>query len=185
MAVGFQVEPTGLRPRHTRLGIAAAVLIGAALIGLGLAAKSVPDPGPAVPSIAAAGPTAAGSAAAARTQPPVENATPAGPLRPLPTTLDCHDVTPAVCTEAASAALSVLPGDLPAVSGATVWHSLVCSVLPDCPPQLLAGDTVPLGSVILTFADAGPAAWINVVGHPGTSNGSAALPATAWIVRWQ
>jgi hypothetical protein len=182
--VGFQVEPTGLRPRHTRLGIAAAVLIGAALIGLGIAAKTT-GPGQAVPSIAAAGPTAAASAVAGRSPRPSGTATPPISARPFPTTLDCRDVTPAVCSEATSAALGVLPGDLPEVSGATVWKSLVCSVLPDCPPQLLAGDTVPLGIVILTFTDAGPAAWINVVGHPGTSTGSAALPATAWIVRWQ
>ena len=74
--------------------------------------------------------------------------------------------------------------DLPAVSGATVSRSLVCSSLPDCPPQLLTRDSTPLASVIVRFADAGPEAWINVVEHDSAPGGSAVKPARAWIVRW-
>lgn len=182
--MAFEVQPTGLRPRHPRLGIAAAVLIGAVLIGLGLATRPFPGPELDPPAFPSGSPAVARPVALA--SPPLDSHTDAQPgsLRPLPTTLDCRDVTREICTKAASAALSILQDDLPAVSGVTVWRSLVCSDLPDCPPQLLTRDTVPLGSVIVSFADVGPEAWINVVERQAAPDGSATEPAKAWIVRW-
>jgi hypothetical protein len=182
--MGFEVRPTGLRPQHPRLGIAAAVLIGAILVGVGVAARSAPATAPARAEPSSRGRVAASPVAVHQSPAAVGATLPAGSPRPLPATLECRDVTRLVCTKAATAAMAILPADLPAISGATVWHSLLCSVLPDCPPQLLTRESVPLGSVIVTFADAGPEAWINVVEHEGGPDGLAIRPARAWIVRW-
>jgi hypothetical protein len=63
----------------------------------------------------------------------------------------CVDLVASQCLRAAEAALTVVTGSTP-VAAADVWSSLICGVPRDCPARLL--DTgVPLGSVVLTFAD--------------------------------
>jgi len=80
----------------------------------------------------------------------------------------------------AKAALLALPGDVPEAIDATVWRSLLCNDNSDCPPSYLDG-SAPLGSVIISFADGGPRAAINVV--EGRTGPIRRAP-RAWVVRW-
>lgn len=100
--------------------------------------------------------------------------------RAVPTALTCRDVEAATCRRMAKAALLALPDDAPEAIDATVWRSLLCNNSFDCPPSYIDG-AVPLGSVIIRFADRGPRAAINVVdGPPGPIQRSP----RAWVVRW-
>lgn len=108
-------------------------------------------------------------------------APPARPPRRLPATLACEDLRLDECVRVARAAMAILPDDVADVSGASVWRSLRCGDTPDCPPEYLGG-SLPLGSVILQFADGSPAAAINVVDW---RHGEAIrLGPRAWLVEW-
>lgn len=100
----------------------------------------------------------------------------------MPDTVLCHGLDETRCTAVVRAALALLGAGVPDAVSATAWSSLLCDSTIDCPPADLA-TAVPLGSVVLTFADGGPSAWVNVVDHPAASGGG---PSTdAWIVLWQ
>ena len=80
-----------------------------------------------------------------------------------------------------AAALSALPEDAPEVTAAGAWKALLCGSTIDCPPARLRAAT-PRGSVVISFVDHGPDAWLNVIEVPAAGS----WPATteAWIVRW-
>ena len=105
--------------------------------------------------------------------------------RPIPVSVDCHDVDPFDCRLAVSTALGTLEGDVPAVAAADVWSGLVCGDTLDCPANRLDGRSTPMANVILRVAGGGPAAWINVVyrshGRPLDFDPTV----EAWIARWQ
>ena len=98
-----------------------------------------------------------------------------------PGRIQCHDdCRPPECERVIRAALRVLPADLPDVSGAAVWRSLVCNDTFDCPPGYLR-DSDAIGSVIMRFADDSPSVAVNVVDwRYGTS---IRLGLRAWIAR--
>jgi len=90
------------------------------------------------------------------------------------------------CLLIARSALAIIPGGLGAVTRVSVWHSILCDTVRDCPPSAFAGGNVPLGSVVVAFADASPSAWVNVAGRAIDARQPASrVSATAWIVRWQ
>lgn len=107
---------------------------------------------------------------------------PASPSRPLPSTVACHELDRGSCVEIIRAALADLPPDVPEASGASAWASLLCNSSIDCPPADLANGT-PRGSVVVSFTDGGPVAWVNVVDYPLL--GSPGTGTRTWIVRWQ
>ena len=107
---------------------------------------------------------------------------PASPARPVPSAVACHQLDQASCVAIIRAALAGLPADVPAASGASAWASLLCNSSIECPPADLA-EGIPRGSVVVSFTDGGPAAWVNVVDHPQT--GKPGLVTETWIVRWQ
>lgn len=154
--------------RFVALGLA--VVAGFAIVTSRLA------PAPTPTSRAAAGVESAiavnGSSRAAASLPALP--------RPMPVALDCTTLDAASCRRIAQAALDAVPADAPPIAHATVWGSLVCNDDFDCPGRYLA-DAVPLGSVIVVFADDGPAAAINVVDwrpQPGIRLGP-----RAWLAR--
>jgi hypothetical protein len=121
-------------------------------------------------------------AAATREAPGVASSATAGSTVPraVPTALTCRDLDVATCRRMAKAALLALPDDAPEAIDATAWRSLLCNSSFDCPPSYIDG-AVPLGSVIIRFADRGPRAAINVVeGRSGPIHRAA----RAWVVRW-
>jgi hypothetical protein len=90
------------------------------------------------------------------------------------------------CVLIARSALTALPGGLAMVSGVSVWHSILCDTVRDCPASAFSGGEVPLGSAVVAFADASPSAWVNVTGRAIDARQPASrVAATAWIVRWQ
>ena len=107
---------------------------------------------------------------------------PASPSRPVPSAVACHELDRGSCIAIIRAALADLPPDVPEASGAAAWASLLCDSSIDCPPADLAGGT-PRGSVVVSFTDGGPAAWVNVVDHPQA--GKPGVVTETWIVRWQ
>lgn len=167
----------GAPDRFVALGLALglAVVAGLAIV----TARFAPAPGPARPTAAAASPDVfaisadsnqRAAAALAGTSP-----------RAMPASVDCTSLDAAVCRRIARAAIGAIPADAPAIDHATVWGSLLCNDDLDCPGRYLA-DALPLGSVIVVFADDGPAAAVNVVDwrpEPGIR-----LGARAWLARW-
>jgi hypothetical protein len=192
--MGFEVRPTGLGSTRWYARIVLAIALCAGFVGLGVAARiatTAPDSQNAPSPTAVAAPRASGRPRATPlpspmpgSYPPSRSAQAGAQVRPLPRDLDCHGLAPAVCTRVATAALSVLTPELPAISSAAVYNSLICDSNFDCPRDRLTPDALPLGSVTFSFADGGPSAWINVVQHgPTPSVGQA--PAEAWLIRWR
>ena len=99
----------------------------------------------------------------------------------MPPIVACHGLETAACRQIISAALAGLPGDAPDASAASAWNSLLCDSSIDCPPAELSV-AIPRGSVVISFADRGPDAWLNVVDHPAEAGQP--LATKAWIVRW-
>jgi hypothetical protein len=112
------------------------------------------------------------------------SATPSPRARPLPKDLECHGLNRPDCLRAATAALKVLPAEVPAVDTADVYGTLICDSNFDCPQYRLSSDAVALGSVTLTFVDDGPDAWVNVVNR-GPARDPAKVVAEAWVIRWR
>ena len=101
--------------------------------------------------------------------------------RPMPNRIDCQDLDRTICLRIASAAVTALPFDAPAIRDLTVWRTLLCSDNLECPKPYLDG-SIPLGSVIVRFVDSGPRAAINVV--DGSHRDGIRLGARAWLARW-
>ena len=99
----------------------------------------------------------------------------------MPPIVACHGLEMAACRQIISAALAGLPGDAPQASTASAWNSLLCDSSIDCPPAALSV-AIPRGSVVISFTDRGPDAWLNVVDHPAKA--AQTLETEAWIVRW-
>jgi hypothetical protein len=106
--------------------------------------------------------------------------------RPMPTSINCHDIDRFACRLAVATALGTLEGgDVPEVESADVWPGLICGDTLDCPATRLDGRATPLAGVIFRLVGGGPAAWINVVyrspGRPLQHDPTL----DAWIARWQ
>ena len=190
--MGFEVQPTKLGSTRWYARIAVALAIGAVIVGVGFAARLANPPAAVVDSTPAAAATGAPAtrpspappaiAAASRRPSPVPSL--ALSPRPLPADLTCHGLTRSDCLRAATAALGVLPPEVPPVATANIYANLICDSTFDCPQYRLSWDTVGLGSVTLTFVDGSPDAWINVVNRGPASN-PAAVKAEAWVIRWR
>jgi hypothetical protein len=124
-----------------------------------------------------AGPTASAGAGAALQD---ETASPGAP-RGVPSSVACHELDRSSCLAIVGAALAVLPEDAPVATSAAAWASLLCDSTIDCPPVRLRLATA-RGSVVVSFDDGGPDAWLNVIEVPvaGVATGGT----EAWIVRW-
>ncbi len=169
--MGFEVPVSGVDRGRAGGGrvIAAALVLVATLVAVGAATGGVPRADRNVVA-ATAGPTLdVGAGTTTATLP-----------RPLPRNLTCRDVDRTDCLRIAKAALLALPVDAPDAVDATVWRSLLCNDSLECPPARLKG-SVPLGSVIIGFADGGPRAAVNVV--EGQIGPIRRAP-HAWVVRW-
>jgi len=201
--MSFDVEPTQVgrgRPRlHVAAVLAAAVAVVAVAVATGSGAPDstgLPFPTSAVAEAATAVP--APSSAPRRNDsnpgllvpPPEPGASPfdasvdSGPLR-LPRRLTCHGVDDATCRRIALAGVAVLPAHLPRVTRVEAWASMLCADDLECPRDVLS-DSTPLGSAIVSFADGGAQAWVNVVSPAAPSAGAQRAGGTiAWVVRWQ
>jgi len=212
--MAFEVRPEPVRTRFGLWPITVPIVVSVVLVGIALAnplPPSPPSPAPVVEAtLVAAAPSsivAVGSTEAAVVPPgrPI----PSSPLAATPTpawaidapspylepaamaaalrTLRCegaigHDD----CLLVARSALMAIPGGLATVSAVSVWHSILCDTVRDCPPSAFSGGHVPLGSAVVAFADASPSAWINVTERAiDVRQPASRVAATAWIVRWQ
>jgi hypothetical protein len=188
MDMTFEVPVARIGPSRRTPWHAPVVAVGAAILLLvGLAVARPVDSRPESAAAGAGAPSAASdpggaddAGSPARPGVPVAATAPDHPRR-LPPTLACEDLRLAPCVRIARAALAVLPDDVGEVSGATVWRSLRCGDTDDCPPHYLRG-SMPLGSVILLFADDSPRAAINVVEWRHGSG--IRLGPRAWVVDW-
>ena len=163
------LEPIPARVRGRSWAVPAGLVaaIGLGLVGLGISARMItPAPAP----TATPGPVAG-----------LDGTTLPSRQRTLPASLDCHDLPHATCARVVDAALAVLPGDVPDVATAGAWGSLLCDSTFDCPPTDLQSAT-PLGSVIVSFADGGTEAWVNVVERAVAERPGRVTQ--AWIVAW-
>jgi hypothetical protein len=85
----------------------------------------------------------------------------------------------------ARAGIAVLPPEIPTIAGVEVWGSILCGDDLDCPRERLVSSS-PLGSVVVSFADGGPSAWVNVVRRsPRAVDGGGPGRPDAWIVAWR
>jgi hypothetical protein len=182
--MSFEVPVSAVSGSRGRRGVAAVGgLSGLIVLGAVVAGWLVPrpaDPQPAAPALLAvagkSGPPTPGSNDIAP-NPPIATESVA---RPLPGSIDCHDVKVDQCHRLVRAALRILPADMPVVHDAGVWRSLVCNDNFDCPPQYLR-DSMPAGSVTVQFIDGSRGAAINVVGRRYGS--AVGLGLTAWVAR--
>ncbi len=203
--MGFEVQPTAIRAGRWRAGILAVAMITIGVVSIGIwfpkpsHPAANPEPSIATPAAASAtGPTAVGrsaakpsvaatAAASARprstTAAPPSAATQVGASRTLVQRLECNGVAYQTCSRIVYAAAGALPEGLPPVVKASIWATIMCSSTLECPSTLLTADADPLGSAVLTFADGGPAAWINVVSLMSADGG--APTSRAWLVRWE
>jgi hypothetical protein len=165
--MSFEVPVERIGGNRRRWGIPAVVLGSATIVGFALVAggRPVNAPRPAEADAAAASP-----ASVARPE-----------RRAIPADLRCEDIARPTCLRLAAAAMAVLPPAAPEVRRVSVWRSLLCNDNFDCPPTYLAGSE-PLGSVLVSFADGGPRAAINVV--EGRSGFGIRLETRAWVARW-
>lgn len=189
----FELEPRQVG--HGRRSWPA--VLGVAVAGLAIVAVAALAGGsPAGPGGDAGTAPGAGEAGTSSSQPETARSAGDGPAaatggtqsasrRPIPVTVDCHDVDPFDCRLAVSTALGTLDGDVPAVAAADVWSGLVCGDTLDCPPNRLDGRSTPLANVILRLAGGGPAAWINVVYRSHDRPLDFDPTVEAWIARWQ
>jgi hypothetical protein len=181
--MGFDVAPTPVRRRGSRLPAVALLAAGIALVAIAIATTG---PGPAPGPTGSANPSREAEAAAS-TPTPVAPSAPAAtvPPRPLrlPRTVECHDLAPATCDEVALTSIAILPPDGPAVAAIDAWGSILCADDLECPRPRLAG-SMPLGSAVVSFDGGGARAWVNVV-VPQRVAGAAVGEPSAWIVRWQ
>jgi hypothetical protein len=180
--VTFEVPVSAVsRPRRQAGVVAVACLSGLIVLGAVIAGVGSTGPAPSGPTDRAQTGASTSSSTPARAlvraEPQFE---PASFIRPLPTTINCHDVAQAQCRRLVRAALRVLPDELPTVRDAAVWGSLVCNDNFDCPADYLR-DSLPAGSVILAFVDGSSAAALNVVDWRYGS--SVRLGLRAWMVR--
>lgn len=163
-----ELRPARVRPRWWGAPAVLVAVVAAGLVSLAVLARLASPP---------LRPAATSPAPAAFV--PATEAAPRS--RAIPPALDCHGLARADCLEIVRAALAILPGDLPDVATAGAWGSLLCDSALDCSPSDLALAT-PRGSVVISFADGGSEAWLNVVDRPVT--GRPAPVTQAWIVAW-
>jgi hypothetical protein len=170
--MSFEVPVERICGKRRRWGIPAVILGSAAIVGFALVAGGWPGnaPRPAAADAADADAPAASPASVARSQP-----------RAIPADVRCEDIARPTCLRLAAAAMAVLPPSAPEVSRVSVWHSLLCNDNFDCPSTYLDGSE-PLGSVLVSFADGGPRAAINVVDR--RSGFGTRLETRAWVARW-
>jgi hypothetical protein len=169
--MGFEVPVSGVdrTPAPSGRIVAAGAFVLVAVVVLAIATGGDSPSGRDVAAVSGHPPVVASSVTAGATLP-----------RALPTKLSCRDVDEATCRRMTEAALLALPDDTSDAIDATVWRSLLCNNNFDCPPSYIDG-SVPLGSVIIRFADRGPRAAVNVV--EGRSGPIHRAP-RAWVVRW-
>jgi hypothetical protein len=191
--VTFEVPVAPVAPSAARRGMTTAVALTAVAIvaAAGLSgwfgptatapAPNQPQPEDFAVADAAGRGTVRAPAGPASARPFIPRIVTASVARRMPDVVTCNgDVDGRACERLVRAALRVVPADLPDVTGASVWRSLVCNDTFDCPPAYLR-DSVAMGSVILEFADDGPRAAVNVVDwRYGTS---IRLGLRAWIAR--
>jgi hypothetical protein len=170
--MSFEVPVERIGGNRRRLGIPAVILGSAAIVGFAMVAGGRPmsAPRPAVADAADADAAAASPASVDRAEP-----------RAIPADVYCEDIARTTCLRLAAAAIAVLPPSAPKVRRVFVWHSLLCNDNFDCPSTYLDGSE-PLGSVLVSFADGGPRAAINVVDW--RYGFGIRLGARAWVVRW-
>ena len=144
------------------------ILLATAIVAGALVTKSGDEPAGARGSDPAVAPTPAETASSV-----VQHVAPAS--------VTCHELERPSCAAIVRAALAVLPGDAPPAIAAAAWASLLCDSTIECPPNRLRL-AVPLGSVVVSFEDGGPDAWLNVIQVPVA--GGPTDDTQAWIVRW-
>ena len=200
--MAFEIRPEPVRTRFGLWPIAIPIVISVVLVGIALAnplPPAPPAPSPILePTAVAIAPSPARPGPSSLAE-PAPTPTPAWAIE-LPSpylepaameaalqTLQCKGtIGRDECVLIARSALTALPGGLAVVSGVSVWHSILCDTVRDCPASAFSGGEVPLGSAVVAFADASPSAWVNVTGRAIDARQPASrVAATAWIVRWQ
>jgi hypothetical protein len=184
--VTFEVPISAVSRSRSRRGVAAvaglssAIVVGAVVLGVIVPYRPAAPDEAVAPAPAAAAVIGSPVPPGGQRLPTIPRIVTASVARPLPGRVQCHDVDDRQCRRVIRAALRVLPADLPDVSGAAVWRSLVCNDNFDCPPDYLR-DSDSLGSVTMRFADDSPSVSVNVVDwRYGTS---IRLGLRAWIAR--
>ena len=168
----YEAPVGAIAGRRNRQRVLAAVVVVGLLIAAGLAS-----------ALASREPPSGAAAIAANdvsVTPPASPGDGAGPLpggangrpspavreprieRPVPNRLACRDLERVACLRIARAAVLALPQELPPVTAATAWRSLLCNDTLDCPSRYLDG-AEPLGSIIFEFADGSTPVALNVV----------------------
>jgi len=200
--MAFDVEPTRVGRGRPQLQVVLVLVAAVALVAVAVVTSSGPNQADApVPPSELALATRSSPAASPSPRrndsnpgllaPPVEptptppNAAGAGGPRRLPPVVACHGLGADACRRIALAGIAALPPDSPRVTRVEAWASMLCADDLECPRDRLF-ESVPLGSAIVTFADGGPQAWLNVV-SPAVPSASAEQTggASAWVVRWQ